>query len=207
MFQSSPNVTNLTVKICIETEHLPAWRSAIVNVGSCCLLLPVFVQKQQCSWGLTKAHRIVLYCVPTSAGFRSVIVSAIPTSPDAWQPSCPSASGLKAVHSLSSLPSCSRISLSHWWCGRCLLVHLAREQAKAGPLASAKATVSGVGALFSCKATLSSLTASILTTASYLPHASSCTHQSLKPSLCRLPLAQNTKSHVIPASADAGRVC
>lgn len=64
-----------------------------------------------CSWlwvfrsssdlrGLTMAHRIILYSIPTSVGFRLMKVSSIPTSPDAWQPSSPSASGPKPVPSL-----------------------------------------------------------------------------------------------------------
>lgn len=128
--------------------------------------------------------RIVLYSIPTSVGFRSIKVSAIPTSPDAWQPSDPSASGSKPVPSVrAALHHAAVSSLSQCCCGRCVLDHLARKQPKAGPLASAKATVSGVGTLFFlCEATLSSLTVSILITA-YLPHTSSCTHQPLEPSL------------------------
>lgn len=50
--------------------------------------------------GLTVAHRILLYSVPTSVACRFMKVYSVPTSPNAWQPSSPSASGPKLVPSL-----------------------------------------------------------------------------------------------------------
>lgn len=130
--------------------------------------------------GLTEAHRIILYSrLQVREGFCYTHITRCLAAK--WPISLWSQSSTFAQ---SSLASCSCVGLSHCWCGRCRPDCLARKQPKAGHLASAKATVSGVGALFfSCKATLSSPTASIPTTASYLPHASSCTHQPLKPSL------------------------
>lgn len=60
MLQSSPN---LPVKLCIEIEHLPAWRNTVVNVRPCCLFLAVSVQEQQWSQGADHGPQdhIVLY--------------------------------------------------------------------------------------------------------------------------------------------------
>ena len=151
----------------------------------------------------------MLYSVPISFGFRSVKVSATPTSLVAQQPSDPSASCVKPVPSLRAALHHAVVSawvsagvVGAFW------ITLRVSKPKAGPLAPGKAMVSGVEALFfSCKATLSSPPASILTTVSYLPHTSSSTHQPLRPGLCHLPLAQNTESCAIPASADADSVC
>lgn len=190
VLQSSPNITNLTGKLCVETEHLPAWRTAGINIRPCCLLVAVSAQKQQCSQGADQGpqNRIVLYTkfswLQIRDGFCYTHVTRCLAAK--WP--------ISLWTQASTFPQSSTQLRQLEWRGRCLLDRFAREQPIAGPLASAKAMVSGVGALFfSRKATLSSLTASIPTTASYLSHASSCTHQPLKPSLWHLPLAQNTK--------------
>lgn len=138
--------------------------------------------------------RIVLYSIPTSVGFRSIKVSAIPTSPDAWQPSDPSASGPKPVPSVRAALHHAAVSA---WVSAAVVgvfwITLQGSSQKQVLWHLQKAMVSGV-LFFLCKATLSSLTVSILTTA-YLPHTSSCTHQPLEPSL--LPPTLGTKYQIL----------